>query len=401
VILAARHGNRSARALANVDALIEMARPYDVSGLRDFVRDLQSDWELRTQRSEGRIDASTEAVEMVTIHSSKGLEWPVVIPINTSTAFRSPPQFVHRQSDDTLHWIIGGVTPPALEQAREEESRQEAMQRERMWYVACTRARDLLIIPELPAASSQSWSKILDLDHHALPKLSLDHLPEPTPIRPAVVVNEQTTKQFAREAESITAAAPALTWLRPSDHDRDRAEALDPGTRAVDDAFKYVLPVGAGRLRGVLLHKLMEELLTGELTATDAAAAERRAAQLLAELLGREETQPDARPDPSEMARTALKTLTFADVAALRPHLLPEVAIWSSSSDGTCMAGRADALAIEDGNIIAVLDWKSDIAPRQDERSGYVGQLSEYLAATGAPQGALVYMSLDEVRHRR
>jgi hypothetical protein len=61
------------------------------------------------------------------------------------------------------------------------------------------------------------------------------------------------------------------------------------------------------------------------------------------------------------------------------------------------MAGRADALAIEDGNIIAVLDWKSDIAPGQDERSGYVGQLSEYLAATGAPHGALVYMSLGEV----
>ena len=62
----------------------------------------------------------------------------------------------------------------------------------------------------------------------------------------------------------------------------------------------------------------MEELLTGELTDTDAAAAERRAARVLEELLGREETQPDARPDPSEMARTALKKLTFVDVAALR-----------------------------------------------------------------------------------
>jgi ATP-dependent exoDNAse (exonuclease V) beta subunit len=397
VILAARHGNRSARALANLDALIESARPYDLSGLRAFVLDLQSDWELRTPRSEGRIDASSDAVEIVTIHSSKGLEWPVVIPINTSTAFRSPPQFVHRQSDNTLHWIIGGVTPPALEQAREEEGRQEALQRERMWYVACTRARDLLIIPELPAASSRSWSKILDLGHDTLPKLSLDHLPEPAPIRPAVVVNDQTLERFVHESESIAAAAPALTWLRPSDHDRDRAEALDPATRIMDDSFEYVLPVGAGRLRGVLLHKLMEELLTGELTDTDPAAAERRAAQLLEELLGREETQPNAKPDPTEMARTALKTLTFADVVALRPLLLPEIALWSSSSDGSCLAGRADALAVEDGNVIAVLDWKSDIAPSQNERAGYASQLSEYLAATGAPRGALVYMSPGEI----
>ena len=397
VILAARHGNRSARALANLDALIEMARPYDVSGLRAFVQDLQSDWELQTQRSEGRIDASIDAVEIVTIHSSKGLEWPVVIPINTSTAFRSPPQFIHRQSDDTLHWIIGGVTPPGLQQARKEESRQEALERERMWYVACTRARDLLIIPELPAASSQSWSKILDLGHRALPKLRLDHLPEQAPVQSTIVANEQTAERFAREAESVTAAGPAVTWLRPSDYDRDRAEALEPVSEAVDDTFDYVLPVGAGRLRGVLLHKLMEEFLTEELADTDAAAVERRAAQLLEELLGREEIPPEARPDPSEMARTALKTLTFADVTALRPNLLPEIAIWSSLADGIYLAGRADALAVDDGNVCAVLDWKSDIAPSLDERSGHIGQLSEYLAATGAPRGALVYMSLGEI----
>ena len=125
VVLAARHGNRGARALANLDALIEMARPYNVSGLRAFVRNLQSDWEARTQRSEGRIDASDEAVEIVTIHSSKGLEWPVVIPINTSTQFPPPPQFVHRRSDDTLHWVLGGVMPPELAAAREEEKREE------------------------------------------------------------------------------------------------------------------------------------------------------------------------------------------------------------------------------------------------------------------------------------
>ena len=46
VTLAARYRNRSARALANLDALIEMARPYGVAGLRNFVRDLQQDWEI-------------------------------------------------------------------------------------------------------------------------------------------------------------------------------------------------------------------------------------------------------------------------------------------------------------------------------------------------------------------
>jgi CRISPR-associated exonuclease Cas4 len=157
VIMAARYRNRNARALANLDALIERARPYGVSGLRAFVRDLQAAWEQRTKISEGRIDAAEDAVEFVTIHSAKGLEWPVVIPINSTTQLRRADQFVYRQSDNSLHWMLGGVAPPELAQARAEEGEEEARQRERVWYVACTRARDLLILPNIPQAVKASW----------------------------------------------------------------------------------------------------------------------------------------------------------------------------------------------------------------------------------------------------
>jgi ATP-dependent exoDNAse (exonuclease V) beta subunit len=50
-------------------------------------------------------------------------------------------------------------------------ARSEARQRERLWYVACTRARDLLVVPCLPAADSRSWSRIVDLGHRQLPEL--------------------------------------------------------------------------------------------------------------------------------------------------------------------------------------------------------------------------------------
>ena len=58
---------------------------------------------------------------------------------------------------------------------------------------------------------------------------------------------------------------------------------------------------------------------------------------------------------------------------------------------------RADAVAVEDGRVTVVLDWKSDVSPTAKERAGYVGQLAEYLVATDAPRGALVYMSLGEI----
>jgi ATP-dependent exoDNAse (exonuclease V) beta subunit len=395
VVLAARYGNRAARALANLDALIQMARPFGVAGLRAFVRSLNEDWELRTQRGEGRIDASEEAVQIVTIHSSKGLEWPVVIPINTSTVFRSPPQFVHRQADNTLHWVIGGVAPPNLTAARDEERQSETLERQRMWYVACTRARDLLVIPELPSASAQSWSKIVNLAHESLPELDLTNLPPETAMRTAAVVNTQTADIFLAEADAISSASPAIKWRRPSEHDPDRALVLESTTTSREEALEFVQPLGAGRLRGVLMHKLMEEFLTGELD-EDEGAVEQRATTLLDQLSGMNPEGGEPMPDPKEAAQTAIRTLRFPQLDALRPTLHPETTIWAAN-DGSYLAGRADAVSIVGGQVQAVVDWKSDVAPTAQDRAGYRGQLVEYLKATGAMRGAVVYMSLGEI----
>jgi ATP-dependent exoDNAse (exonuclease V) beta subunit len=397
VVLAARHRNRSARALANLDALIEMARPYDVAGLKAFVRNMQAAWEVGEPHREGRIDPSSDAIEIVTIHSSKGLEWPVVIPINTSTQFRSAAQFVHRKSDNTLHWVVGGVTPPAIAQARAGESLQDGLERERMWYVACTRARDLLIIPELPSAEPKTWARVLDLALHDLPQLSLDMLPEASARTEPIVVNDQTPENFAEEAITVETAAGRLHWRRPSDHDNDRAEVIEAAARSTDDSFEFQNPIGAGQVRGIVLHKLMEDLLTGELADNDIAVIEQRADELLEQLVGIQPERQTVLPEPTEMAATAFNTLRIPTVAGLRPVLMPEVPIWADLGGGEYLAGRADAIADQgDGNLI-ILDWKSDVSPGPTDRASHARQLADYLAATGSSMGALIYMTLGEV----
>ena len=227
-----------------------------------------------------------DSVELVTMHSAKGLEWPVVIPINTATRFRRADEFVHRRSDDTLHWILGETAPPDLAVAREEENRSEARQRERLWYVACTRARDFLIVPCLPSADANSWCRIVDLGHDRLPELDLALVPKPKRIAAAEVVNAQTFELFATEAERVAAAAPPLAWRRPSDHDPDRALVADGDVDPANETGEVVIAAGAGRLRGILLHKLMEEFLTGELREDEREATE-RAGILLGQLARR------------------------------------------------------------------------------------------------------------------
>jgi ATP-dependent exoDNAse (exonuclease V) beta subunit len=392
VVLTARHHNRSARALANIDALIERARPYAVSGLQAFVRDLQRDWEQKSRVAEGRTDASEDAVELVTMHSSKGLEWPVVIPINTATILRSAGQFVLRRSDNTLHWVLGGVPPPHLDQARAEENAGEARQRERLWYVACTRARDLLILPHLPGADSSSWSRLVDLGQARLPELDLTGLPQPVASAEVPVRNEQSSERFAAEAEKVAQASPPLAWRRPSGHDPDRAVLTAGPVSDFNDTAEVTLAPGAGRLRGIILHKLMEEFLTGELPEDDEATHAR--ARLLTEQIG--SISPDA-PDPSEMASTALRTIRAPEIAKLKPLLVPELAVWSEQ-EREHVAGRADAVALDqEGAISVVLDWKSDVAPTAQDRAQHAAQLTDYRNIVGASRGAVVYMSLGEI----
>lgn len=394
VIMAARHGNRNARALANLDALIERARGYSVAGLRAFIRDLQSDWERKARAQEGRIDAAADAVEIVTIHSAKGLEWPVVIPVNSTTELYRPDQFVHRQSDNSLHWMVGGVAPPELAAARAAESLEDANQRKRIWYVACTRARELLILPHIPQASKDSWFSSIDLRQLDIPELDLSSFARQDTRGPASLPNRQSADVFGAEQQSVEESAPPVVWRRPSEHDADRLGDPLEGIVISESHIEHLDVVGAGARRGVVLHKLMEELLTGELEG-DLDASVSRARELLDQLIS-DGDDDEPRPDPQELGAAALRGLALPQIAELRPYLVSEIAIWSHD-ESELIAGRADALAIIEGDLDAAIDWKSDVNPTPAVREAHVRQLQDYLSATGAKRGAVVYLTTGEI----
>ncbi|WP_214672284.1 hypothetical protein, partial [Escherichia coli] len=78
--------------------------------------------------------------------------------------------------------------------------------------------------------------------------------------------NEQSAEIFATEQRFVEDSSPPLVWRRPSEHDGDRlGDSLD-GVVTLDSQGERLEIAGAGALRGVILHKLMEELLTGELS---------------------------------------------------------------------------------------------------------------------------------------
>jgi exodeoxyribonuclease-5 len=384
-MLIARHGSHAARTLANVDAFLDLARPFALRGLRAFAEAMRIAWDEGSAASEGRPDAPEEAVALYTVHSSKGLEWPVVVPINMMTRATQPTRSVVERTGATLHMKVLGVAPPGLADAFEAEDAEARRERQRLWYVAATRARELLVLPRLDVRSgSASWAALIDLGIGEVPALAprpAAPAPEPTPPEPET---PQTRQDFAAEAKAVVVAATRIRWDAPS-----AEEVLATGAVEVAALPGLATPKIAGSAkRGILLHKLIEEILTGE-TSEEPAKLAARAGELAAQLDAPELV------DPLEIAGTAAKALALPKLREWRARLLPEIAVLYSALDDDgierVVSGVADAIALgDDGHPELVVDWKSDVSPSVASIEHYKAQVRRYMEATGASKGLIV-----------
>ena len=403
-ILKARHPRGAERALANVELVLEMARAYAGRGIGDFARALWRRWNDGDAQAEGRPDAEADAVSIITMHSAKGLEWPIVIPINSTTKPWSDRSFLYRRRDDSVHFKMFGFPSPGYETVRQKETEELRRERIRLWYVALTRARDLLLLPRQNERIEGDWLSLINIDIEALPSFDGARF-KGLPPTPAVgTPNAQDAAVWEREASTIAANQWRISWHQPSRPEDpvepvEEPEAVFTSTDAALEAMPEETEkthIRGGRERGLVLHKLMEEVLTGE-TLEDAGPLRARASELVTQL-GFEDVQ-DALSGPSsaEMAATVWRTLQLPKIAELRSRLVPEFRVYASAIEGcaaTLTASIADAVAVdEEGHIDVVVDWKSDVNPGAEQVAMYRKQVRDYLQSTGAQTGLIVFLS--------
>ncbi len=114
-ILLQRHRGQAERALANVDLYLSLARAYPVRGLRAFAEAMAAAWADESRAVEGRPDAQEEAIALYTMHASKGLEWPIVVPVNTMTRVMAPDTAVIDRENNRFYCPVFGVRPVGYE----------------------------------------------------------------------------------------------------------------------------------------------------------------------------------------------------------------------------------------------------------------------------------------------
>ena len=403
-ILKARHSRGSERALANVELVMEMARAYAARGIEDFSRALWERWKEGDAQVEGRPDAAAEAVSIITMHSAKGLEWPIVIPINSTTALWSDSSFLYRRRDDSVHFRVFDFPSPEYDSVYQEESEELRRERVRLWYVALTRARDLLLLPRQTERIDNDWFSLLSPNLDALPSLDMARFNGSPSHGAGIAVNVQDLAAWQNEAAVIAAAERRILWHQPSRHEEpatphDDTDEVFVGVQALQERAPLAgneRAILGGRERGLVLHKLIEEVLTGEST-ENGAAIRARARELLGQLGLPDVQDPALGPCSDEMADALQRVLQLPEIVALRPRLLPEFRVYAASVADrilTLTAGIADAVAIDEmGNIEAVVDWKSDVDPTPAQVDLYRGQVRDYLAATGAQLGLIVLLT--------
>ena len=200
---------------------------------------------------------------------------------------------------------------------------------------------------------------------------------------------------------------PIANILLARDMVANRLEIIVPEIRifrdeqVLDERAALVVPnVIGSAMRGTILHKLMEEVLTGELSA-DVERLTIRAIELLTQLDHDPAAGNKGDIVPAELATTILRTLNLPEIAELRPRLLPEFRVYGSETSGNgemLTSGIADAIALgTDASINVVIDWKSDVDLDAARLDHYRGQLATYRKATGATLALLVMMTTGRV----
>jgi exodeoxyribonuclease-5 len=403
-ILLQRHGGRAERALANVDKFVAMSQAWAVRGLAAFAAAMTQAWADASRAPEGQPDAQEDAVTLYTMHSAKGLEWPIVVPINTMTTTRAmgADSIFWERSANRLCGAVFGTTLPGYEDDHAAEAEEIGRERQRLWYVAATRARELLVLPRLDVApAGTAWISLVDLGLDELPALALDGEGAPAAAR-SPAINQQTRELFEGEAAIIAAAAHPLRWRAPSRDEGETALAMQEETAelriaAADEPAggEVASTVQGGRERGLVMHKLFEEVLNGE-TADDADALQDRAAGLIAQV------GPAAGLSAREIAACVANTLGLPAIAELRPGLVAEYCVYAAQDgqggEEVVTAGIADAIGFSDsGQPEVIIDWKSDVNPTAATIAHYRAQVGNYLAMTGAKRGLIVLVTSGRV----
>jgi ATP-dependent helicase/nuclease subunit A len=328
------------------------------------------------QKKKRELSQAEGAVRVLTVHSAKGLESPIVFLPDLSRLPEDKPEqpkifhhgdfpLVAGEEDDSI--VPMQLAKNAAEAAEEEEHR-------RLLYVALTRAQDVLILcglgdkvkeGEAPVESNAPWFQFCK---QAMERLEAENIAgkffygEAAALAPA--------KSASKQEKTSKIALPE--WIRgPVESTNEKRHFVNPSQVAASN--EKILPPGMQQAvfrRGELLHRLLQMLPLAELDAREELAKEFLRAQL---------DKPEAADEYAKEVMRVLNHPIFAPLFA--PGSRAEVPV-IGRVEGRRISGQIDRLAVTDKEVF-IIDYKTNRPPPEkpeDVSKQYLAQMAAYRA---------------------
>jgi ATP-dependent helicase/nuclease subunit A len=131
----------------NMDKLLADAHRSELVSVAEFLEYVAALRDVGARESEAPTEAGG-AVQLMTIHKAKGLEFPVVVLADAgyTGGFRPATGYLDHELGLLLNLYDGEAQPLSFRLAAWREAEQEAAEERRLLYVAATRAREKLIV---------------------------------------------------------------------------------------------------------------------------------------------------------------------------------------------------------------------------------------------------------------
>ena len=369
--------------LANIRQFVGMARAMadkSVDELVEHIRLLRDD--LGTRAPQAALDAG-DAVRLLTIHSAKGLEFPIVFLADagssqsgqhgTSVLWRTEKGISLTLEQDVSEIDEGRAQPGFYGYLKELEKREDEAENKRLLYVAATRAADLLVVSGVqPTGNTPTWlGAFLEPEHRGH---VVEHAPMPVDLG-AIRGRSPNASFVVPPADMEEAANAPLLGRRGAIPIRSStpATALEHG-----DGIRFSgKPDPLALIRGTLAHAAIEEWFKAGARPDLMELASRLGTRLSDDDLTNLVTDVDKMLDDFDRSDLAA---TLRDSATRAHFELPFSWAW----DGVAVHGSID-LAYEAGGQWHVVDFKTD----RVDKGGESERAASYLAQLGVYAGAI------------
>ncbi len=334
---------RGATCVANVQRLLTILRDYDRwyrQGLLRFLDLVQAQQEAEFDPEPAALDHA-DAVRLMSIHQSKGLEFPVVVVADLGKPFNRR-DFSAGLVLDEHHGLAPRIRPPGQRQSYPSlphwlagrRGRREALGEElRLLYVAVTRARDhLLLVGSVSARKTKQWPAPTDARWSTAALLGarcpLDWL---GPLMPRL---SGAADWLAREQ----GRGRLLAWQVVTDAETGDATPTGPDARGTTAWDTHTLATLEARLAWQYPHRAA----TREPAKASVSALRRRAAEADEEAVRWFESAAARRGRPPETAGAA--TLSAVD-RGVAHHRFLQFAAWWALDHPTQVTAEIERLA--------------------------------------------------------